>query len=354
MIKLFKQTVRISNSDKISLISNLYTMLSTGIPILEAVDSIGEDAKGGTKKILDTLKEDITQGRRIHTSFTKFPEVFDKVTVNVIKASEEAGTLDVTLKDIRDNIRKQIEFSDKIKSSLAYPVFIGIVFVGMMIVNLFIVMPKISMVFKSLRVTLPLPTKILIYTSDALIKNPLPIAGGVLVFLVILIFLFTQKRRWIMNIIYSLPLVSNLIKLIDLTQFSRSLYLLLSSGIPIVEALDLTSETVMRRDTHKILDKTKEMVLTGKPLSQGLRTSKGYIPIIMIKLIEAGEKTGTLDRSMQDISVYFDYQVTNTLKTLMTLLEPVMLVVVGVVVGGMMLAIIAPIYSVIGTMGSVR
>jgi type IV pilus assembly protein PilC len=280
--------------------------------------------------------------------------VFDKVTTNVIKASEEAGTLDVTLKDIRDNVRKSMEFSDKVKSSMTYPIFIMMVFFGMMAVNLFFVMPKISMVFTSLKVKLPLPTKMMIAASNFVSKNPIPIAATFILAAAIFMFFYTQKRSWFLNIIYSLPLISNLVNLIDLTQFTRSLYLLLTSGIPIVEALDLTSEVALMKRTNKVIFKAKEMVLSGKPLSQGLRSSKSFIPLIMIKLIEAGEKTGTLDRSMEEISEYFDYQVTNTLKTLMTLLEPVMLVIVGLLVGGMMLAIIAPIYSVIGSMGSMR
>lgn len=102
----------------------------------------------------------------------------------------------------------------------------------------------------------------------------------------------------------------------------------------------------------KVIKTSREMVLAGKTLSQGLRSSKGYVPLIMIKLIEAGEKTGTLDKSMDDISQYFDYQVSGTLKTLTALLEPVMLVIIGVVVGGMMLSIIAPIYGLVGQIGT--
>jgi type II secretory pathway component PulF len=133
----------------------------------------------------------------------------------------------------------------------------------------------------------------------------------------------------------------------DITQFSRGMYLLLTSGISIIAALDLASDIVMRSETRKVIQKSKEMILSGKTLSEGLRTAKGYIPTIMIKLIETGEKTGSLDKSMSDISDYFDYQVTNTLKTLTAMLEPIMLVIVGIAVGGMMISIIAPIYGLI-------
>lgn len=330
------------------------TMLSAGIPILEVVNSLLEDSKSGIKEILTALRDDITQGRQIYQSFAKFPKVFDKVTVNVIKASEKAGTLDETLKDLRVSIRKQIEFNDKIKSALLYPAFIGVTFVGILLLNLFFVIPKIAVVFDNLKVPLPLPTKILISTSNILTQNTLLVSLVTLVLVAISIYVFRQKRSFFLGIFFSLPLISNLVKLIDLTRFSRSLYLLLYAGLPITAALELTIDVVTARKTAKIIEDCRDMVTSGKKLSEGLRTGKGYVPTIMIKLVEAGEKTGTLDHSLSDISEYFDYEVTNTLKTLTTLIEPIMLVLVGVVVGGMMLAIIAPIYGLISQIGTVR
>lgn len=336
------------------LIANLSTLLSAGIPILGAVRSLQEDSKGPMKIILDTLLEDITQGRRVYTSFAKFPRVFDKVTVNVIRASEEAGTLDITLKDLRESLRKQNEFNDKVRSALIYPLFIVTLFSAVLLINIIYVIPKIATVFKNLRVPLPLPTQILIFVSDLMLKNTLPFLAGLGIFLLGIYILFTKKRNFVLNIIYSLPLISELVKLIDLTRFTRSLHLLLYSGIPITEGLRLTEDVASRVKTIEIIRKSEEMVTSGKPFSDGLKTGKGYIPSIMIKLIEAGEKTGSLDKSLQDISEYFDYQVTKTLATLTSLLEPIMLVVIGIMVGAMMISIIAPIYGLISQVGSVR
>lgn len=346
--------ISISASEKIGLIGNLSTMFSAGIPILEVVNSLLEDSKGGVKEILTALHDDIIQGRQIHTTFAKFPRVFDKVSVNVIKASEKAGTLDITLKDLKASIRKQIEFNDKVKSAFLYPAFIGITFVGVLLLNLLFVVPKVATVFKSLKVPLPLPTKILIFMSDYLTEHTLWVVGTLIFLIILFVFLFKKKRSFFVNFFYSLPLIRNLVKLIDLTRFSRSLHLLLYSGLPITAALELTQDVVSTKKMNQIIESCREMVTSGKKFSEGLRTGKGYVPSIMIKLIEAGEKTGTLDKSLQDISEYFDYEVTNNLKTLTTLIEPVMLVVIGVVVGGMMLSIIAPIYGLISQIGSVR
>lgn len=346
--------VTLSTSEKISLIGNMATMLGSGIPILEIVNSLLEDAKGGQAQILTALKEDISQGKQVYITFSKFPRVFDKVTVNVIKASEEAGTLEVTLKDLRLTIRKQAEFNDRVKSALMYPAFIGVVFVAILLLNLLFVIPKIALVFKDLHVKLPLPTQILIFFSDLLTKNTLIVVIVTIVIVGLFVLIYRSKRSAIFGIFFSLPIINEIVKQIDLTRFTRSFYLLLYSGLPITEALELTTDVVATKKMSDVIKKSKQMVLSGKKLSEGLRTGKGFIPVVMIKLVEAGERTGTLDKSMLEISEYFDYEVSKTLGNITTIIEPIMLVLVGVIVGGMMLAIIAPIYGLISQIGSMR
>ncbi|OGM05881.1 hypothetical protein A2125_00975 [Candidatus Woesebacteria bacterium GWB1_43_5] len=344
--------IGLGTNDKIALIGNLATMLTAGIPILEAVESLSVDVKGNQKKILDALREDLAQGKRIHTTLSRFPRAFDKVTVNVIKASEEAGNLDVVLKDLRENIRREAEFTSKIKSSLVYPAFIFLVFFVVLFVILFVVVPKISAVFSRMTVSLPLTTKILIFASDLLVKRGIFVLIGFLILAGGLYLFYYFKRKLLFQILFSLPLVSQVVYKIDLTRFSRSLHLLLASGIPITHALELTQDVAIKKETSKMIAKSREMVLAGKSLASGLTTHSKKIPNLMLKLVEAGEKTGTLDKSLQEVSEHFDYEVTNDLKTITTLIEPIMLVVIGVSVGGLMIAIVGPIYGLIGQVGA--
>ncbi len=146
----------------------------------------------------------------------------------------------------------------------------------------------------------------------------------------------------------------NLMRQIGLTRFTYNLHLLIHSGITINSSLELCEEMVIRPDIADVINKSRQMVMSGRKLSTGLKTSKHLVPTIMIKLIEAGESSGTLDRSLGDISEYLDYEVVNTLKSLTALLEPIMLVAVGLVIGGMMIAIITPIYQLISQIGGVR
>ncbi len=348
-----KQLARahLKGTEKLELIGSFATMIGSGISILEVVKSLSEDSKGGQKLILDEMVDDLSQGKRIYVTFAKFPRVFDRVSVNVIRASEEAGTLDVALRDLRQTLQKDMEFSDKIRSALMYPMFIIVVFVGILGMILTFVIPKISTVFLQLNVPLPLPTRIMIFLSDIIVKQTLWFGLGLAGISGLIYYLLTYKRRQVFEVFYRLPLISTLVMQIDVTNFARNLSVLLTSGLPITQALELVGEVVVRRRMAELLKTCRSMILAGRPLSEGFRSDKNAVPNIVIKLVEAGEKTGTLDHSLQEIAEYFDYKVTYTLKALTSLLEPVMLVLVGGVVGGMMLAIIAPVYGLISQIG---
>ena len=187
--------ITISTGEKIAFVGNLATMLSAGIPIIEAVDSLSEGTKGNIKTILDALKADLMQGKRVYVSLSAFPRVFDTVTLSLIHASEEAGTLETTLKDLREHIQKDAEFLDKVKLAMLYPMFIFIVFIFVLFVILIFVMPKISSVFSRLRVELPLPTRMMIYVSNLFTQHTLYVVLGAAVFIASCIIIFKTQRQ---------------------------------------------------------------------------------------------------------------------------------------------------------------
>lgn len=343
---------RISSDEKISLFISLATMLSAGITIIEAIDSLLEGSKGNLKKILTSLKDDLTQGKRIYVSFSRFPQVFDNVTISIVKAAEESGTLDTTLKQVKENLQKEAEFIGSIKSALLYPLFIVVTFTFVFLMILIVVIPKISQVFLSLKMELPLPTQILIFLSNLIVKQPIPVLLFVIVLAFLSVFLIKTRRKELFYMISMLPGISNLIIQIDLVRFTRSMAMLYSSGMTITTSLELCEGIVMSKATSDMIKHAKTIIFSGKKLSDSLKANKNIVPNIMIKIVEAGEKSGSLEESMKEVSFYLDYQVTHTLKTLTALIEPIMLVVVGGLVGSMMLSIIAPIYSLIGQVGA--
>jgi len=350
-VQFKKSNLTLSTSDKVGLISNLHTMLAAGIPILEVVVSLLEDAKGNQKKILLAIKSDLGQGQHIYYSFSRFPRVFDKVSVSIIKAAEEAGTLDEALKDMKGTILKDREFNDRIKGAMIYPVFIFGVLLVVMLVILVVVVPKISTVFGRLNVALPLPTQIMIALSNFLLSNPTQITIGAIILSGVMFYLLKRYKIFFIRLLTALPLISGLARKIDLARFSKNLFLLLSAGIPITTALELSQGTVIKKEIYDTIGQAKAMVFAGKKLSEGLRAHKNVLPPIMVKIVEAGERSGTLNNSMHDVSEYLDYEVSSTLKTLTAMIEPIMLILVGILIGGMMIAIIAPMYGLISEVG---
>ncbi|MCL4364344.1 type II secretion system F family protein [Patescibacteria group bacterium] len=345
------KNVSLSTDEKISLFTSLATMLKAGITLIEAIDSLLEDSKGNQKKILMILKDDLSSGKRINVSFARFPQVFDDVTVSIIKAAEEAGTLDTTLRQIKDNIQKEAEFVNSIKSALMYPAFIVVLFIGVFLMILLFVIPRIAQVFLSLKISLPWPTRMMIFMSNLMLKQTVPflLISSTLLGIFVLIYI-TQKKR-LFAFFYNLPGISSLVIQIDLVRFSRSLAMLYSSGITITSALELCEGIVLNSRVNKMIHEAKMTIFSGKKLSDVLKLHRQIVPSIMIKIIETGEKSGSLEESLKEVSDYIDYQVTRTLKTLTALIEPIMLVFVGAMVGGMMLSIIAPIYGLISQVG---
>jgi len=345
------QRLSIPSSEKLAFFSNMSTMVNAGLTTAESINSLLEDATGAMKIVLTGIAADLNQGKQLHVALEKYPKIFDGVTVAIIKAAEESGTIDIVLKDIKLTVKKDIEFNDKIKSAITYPIIIVIVFLGVLTLLLTFVIPKIASVFLKLKVDLPLPTRVLIFLSDLILHYTIPTAtvSGIIILLVVL--LFKTQKKLVMRFLLSLPVISSMARQIDLTRFSRSMYLLLTSAIPLYTALEYSQAVAMKQEVKDAITRARESVGAGKRVTDGLHGNKA-IPSLMLKIIEVGERSGTLDKSMADLTEYFDYQVTTSLAYMMTLLEPIILVFVGLVVGGMMMAIIAPIYNLISQVGA--
>jgi type II secretory pathway component PulF len=341
--------VRLTPTEKLEFISNLAAMLSAGIPLLESVEALIEGSKSRSKIVLEELKKDLESGQTIADSLSRFPESFDPIAINLIRGAEESGNLEKNLKDLADTYRKDIEFNRKVKGALAYPLFVFVVFTAIMTVILTFVIPRISQVFSRLDVDLPLVTRFLIFLSGLLINFWPWIVGGLILAGVLFYWILKTRRRQILYLLSSLPFLSELAREIDLVRFSRSMALLLASGIPISKSLELSQNVLVRKELIDILEFARQEVSQGKKLSEALGVKKGVIPQILIRIVSTGERSGGLERSFQESSEFFDNRVSATIRTITTLLEPTILVVVGLVVGVIMLSIIAPIYQLIGS-----
>ena len=341
-------SIRLRTSEKLEFISNLGAMLSAGIPLLESIDGLLDGSKGKLKIVLTRLRKDLEAGKTIADSLAIFPDSFDQIAVNLVRGGERAGNLEEILKDLAETTRREIEFSSRVKSALAYPIFVMIIFAIIMVVILTFVIPRISQVFTKLKVVIPLPTRILMFMSDALLGYWPWILIGLAIASAVGFFAYQARRKQVISALSSLPFIRTLAREIDLVRFTRSTALLLTSGIPISKTLELSRDVLVRTELIELIEFSRQEVLRGKRLSESLKTRPGLIPQILIRMIAAGEKSGKLEQSFQEAANYFDQRVTGTIKSLATLLEPILLVIVGIAVGGIMISIIAPIYQLVG------
>lgn len=340
-------------SEKLALVEDLASMLKAGIPILEAIETTAEDTTNKqAKKILTTMVEDLKNGRNLSTSFEKFPKDFDNITVNFMKAGEASGNLENVLQDLAKSVKAQIELARKVKSGLMYPVFILLVLVLMMAMMFFFVLPRISKVFKRLRMDLPLPTRVLVGISDFTeTHRPLIIISLLsLITLITLLFKIEKTRKLINRLVGKLPLIAPLLKHFDLARFCRSMSLLLSAGIPITEGLTLAVSSVSSTKIVSGLKKAEKTLLQGKSFAEGLSQDKEVFPSAMRRMIATGEQTGSLEKSFGELAERYDKKTSDAIQNMTTMLEPILIVVIGAGIGGIILSIIAPIYNLIGQM----
>jgi type II secretory pathway component PulF len=293
------------------------------------------------------MRRGLEQGKPISGAMQSAPRAFDPVTVSIVKASEEAGTLEQALTDLQVTIKKDIDFTDRLKSSLIYPVFVIAIFFAVLILILTFVIPRVSKVFLSLRLELPPTTQAMIFLSEFVLANYIYLIVAAVVIIAGLTALFKYKRRQVTNAALSLPLLDSLGRQIDLARFTRTMALQLKAGLPLSEALELCRGVVSKKEIESAIVSMKRAVDNGESMSEGLKPYRHAVPGVMIRILQTAEKTGTLEKTMQDLAEYFDEQVTRNLKNITELIEPILIVVIGILIGGMMLSVIAPIYGLI-------
>ncbi len=340
--------MHLSSKQKLSLFENLHTMLSAGIPIVESFDSIKEDMPAGHKKLMSDIQKSLTEGVSLSTALSKPKGLFDPITVNLLNSGEKSGNLVEVLEEIVIHIKREIDFSSKVKTALLYPLLVFILFIGIMVVIMTYVIPRISEVFGKLKVDIPVPTQILITASEFFNEYWIWILVATVLLIVGLVLLARFKKRFLMNMLSSMPFVSGLFLKIDISRLFRSMHVLLSSGITIDDSVEYSAQVVSNKKLIKVLKSSKNVLLEGKSLSEGLKQDHKLFGNLTLRMLQAGEISGTLENSVKRISEDYDKKVEESLKMITTILEPVMLITIAVFVGGIMLAIIAPIYQMIG------
>lgn len=341
---------RLSHVDILLFTKYLSVLLNSGLPIDEALQIIDQSAKGDFKKILDTLSNAVRTGKTLSDGMEEYPRAFSAVYVNLIRAGEGSGSLQKNLDQLTLQLQKEHELSSKIRGAMMYPAVI--LTTGVLITaGIFVfILPSINGIFASLQVELPLPTRIMLWISDTIQAHGIIILPSVVAAVWALVFVLRRKavKPFTHRVILRIPVIGKLSKQTNLARFTRLMGTLLLSGIPIQEALGI-SETVLKNVRYReLFAKVHEEVVRGKTLSSLLESYPRLVPPMALRLIRVGEETGTLGEMFTYLANFYEVEVDDATRNLPALLEPLLIIGIGAMVGGLALAILSPIYKIVG------
>jgi len=325
----------------------LATLVASAVPLFEAVVSLHEQEENGLlRQVLARVRDRIAEGASLSRALASEPKVFGESYVSMVSAGEAGGALDVVLERLADFLEEQEEVRGRVTSAMAYPILMMVVGSGVMMFLLTVVIPKIVVIFEDSKASLPLITVILIKFSNFLrgwwwIPAGLAIASVPLYRNAMKRDLMRMKRD---VLLLKLPLAGGMLQRLILSRFARVLGLLLSSGVPIIRALDITSEVVVNRVYRSFLHVVMEDVAQGGSLSGSLKKSPLFPPLL-VHLASVGEKGGTLEAMLIKAGIAYEREFSTRLTRLMGLLEPLMVLAMGVAVGIVVMAVLLPIFE---------
>ena len=325
----------------------LATMIEAGLVLSEALDILQEEQENKKfKQVLNEISKDIKGGLDFASTLEKYPEVFPPIYAQLVKAGQSSGKLDTILLQLATNLEKEREFRGKLRGAMIYPIVVVTMMIAVMLIMVFFVMPKLLSLYKDSNIELPLPTKIMIGFADFMIGYwwllVLILAISVLVFRK---FISTPNGKLTIDrLILRIPVISKITTLVILTGFTRTFGLLVSSGLSILDSIKILSAITGNRVYQDGLELAYQGVERGLSFSSQLLRLPTF-PRIVGQMIKTGEETGKLDNIMFKLANYFETESDNSLKNVTTLIEPIVLVVLGIGVGFLVISIILPIYQ---------
>ncbi len=348
-VRIGKIFERLPLQDRINFAQHLAIIIKAGLPVFEGLKIIRRQTKSKTLlKIIDQIIIDVNNGLFLADSLAKFRNVFGDFFVNIIRVGEASGTLAPNLIYLAEEMAKSKDLRSKVHSAMVYPIVILVLTIGIVGLLIFSIFPKVLPIFTSMKAELPITTKILIAVSNFLLNYGGEFILGIVVLFIIFEIIFKKVpgfRFFLYRAYFLIPVLNNLIININIANFTRVLSILLRSGIKIVDALKITSQTLTNPVYKKALTEAADEVQRGEEFYHYLERRRIFPPLAA-GLIEIGENTGNLEENLIYLSEYYTKETETTVKNLATIIEPTLLLFMGVLVGFVALSIITPIYQV--------
>jgi len=329
------------------------TMIDAGLPLVQCLEVLASQASSKVlKKALTEIRESVEGGSTFAAAIKRHPRIFSTLYANMVEAGEAGGLLDTILNRLAVYIEKAMTLKRKIKGALIYPATIVTVAMAVVIFLLVFVIPTFKALFEGSGAVLPLPTRIVLELSRLVRQHLLASLGalGAGVFALRLYYRTENGRKVIDSIILRAPVFGELIRKVAVAKFTRTLGTLISSGIPILDALDITAKTAGNKVVEEAVLKTRSSISQGKTIADPLKAS-GVFPPMVVQMISVGEQTGELDSMLAKIADFYDAEVDQAVANLTALLEPLLMVFLGVVVGGVIIAMYLPIFKLVSVVG---
>ena len=342
---------KFTSLDKIILIRNLAATIKAGLSLSEALEIMVEDTtKGVVKKFLEEAQLSVMNGQPLSGVFEKHDKIFSPIFAGMIKAGESSGMLDRSLEELNHHLDREYKLLKEVKAALTYPAILIVATIGIVIIMLTFVLPRLSKSFAQNNVKLPFLTQMLVNISGAMTYSVWLDAFVVLCFVGLAYYFKKSKKaqKLLSRFLFKVPVVKNLIKKIVLVRFSRTLGSLISGALSITDSLNLTARAVSNERYETAIMNADADIKNGVPFSKALKNSPNLFPNFLISLVAVGEKTGTLDKVLKNFADFYEDDVSVALKDLTTLLEPLLLLFMGAVVGLIALSVLLPIYSMVG------
>jgi len=352
-IEISKILKRVSTVDKMLFTRHLGVMLHAGLSFSRAATVLAEQTGNGYfREVLEAIREDIQKGNQMADSLAKYPKVFDDLFVNMIRVGEMGGNLEEVLNILYLQLKKDHELTSRVRGAMTYPAVIIFAMAVIGVLMMIFVVPSLLKIFTETGAELPASTKMIVFISDSLQNHGLLILAGFIVFVFVFFKIIKTKKgkRKFDFVLLKLPAIGTIISKINMARFSRTLSSMIASGVSIVKALDIISATLGNTYYKDSIKDASIQVQKGIALSEIIgKYDKLYYPLMM-HMIEVGEETGTLQETLKQVAEFYEDDVEQVTANLSSIIEPVLMLVIGAAVGFFAISMIQPMYSIMGSM----
>ncbi len=340
----------VSLQEKIFFTRNLQVMITAGLSLPRALAALASQSRNKKfQKALLNIREEIVKGKRFSEASAKYPDIFSELFLNMVKVGEEAGTLEDVLKILSRQMEKENELKSKVKGAMLYPAVIVVAMVGIGILMLIMVVPKLADTFEELEMELPVTTQLVISLATFLVEKWYLVIL-ILIFLILILLRATKTKkgkRAIDTLLLKIPIASPIIRKTNSASTVRTLSSLIASGVPIVRSLEIVSGTLGNIYFKEAIEEAAEKVRKGEKLSDALKPYQDIYPVTVIQMIAVGEETGETSSILSKLADFFEEEIGRDTENLASIIEPVIMIVIGAAVGFFAISMIQPMYSML-------